>query len=174
MASSRPARSAGGGAGAPVAPPGDRDGDGALDLYDDCPDDPAKVEPGPCGCGLPDTDTDGDGLIYCQDNCPAVPNPSQEDANSDHVGDACDLCPNTPPGGRVASNGCAPPGFDHDEDVDLGDFSGFQACFNGPNRPYAADCAVAADVDGDADVDLVDFVTFQSCYNGPNRPPRCM
>src|SRR5574338_845742 len=28
---------------------------------DQCPDDPAKTQPGACGCGVPDTDTDGDG-----------------------------------------------------------------------------------------------------------------
>lgn len=37
---------------------------------DGCPDDPAKTEPGICGCGTPDTDSDGDGTPDCNDNCP--------------------------------------------------------------------------------------------------------
>ena len=39
----------------------DTDGDGTLDCNDNCPNDPDKIEPGQCGCGVPDTDTDGDG-----------------------------------------------------------------------------------------------------------------
>lgn len=34
----------------------DRDGDGFGDTCDLCPDDPAKLYPGACGCGVPDTD----------------------------------------------------------------------------------------------------------------------
>ena len=64
--------------------------------------------------------------------------------------------------------------FDRDGDVDLADFSRFQACFNGPNRPpAAADCGEAI-LDGDGDVDLTDFSVFQGCFNGPNRPPACL
>ncbi len=64
--------------------------------------------------------------------------------------------------------------LDRDTDVDTADFSFFQVCFNGPNRPPALGECAAADLDGDADVDLADFVVFQSCHNGPNRPPRCL
>jgi PKD repeat protein len=55
-----------------------------------CPDDPAKTEPGICGCGVPDTDADGDGLVYCADNCPTVHNPAQTDTDGDGAGNACD------------------------------------------------------------------------------------
>jgi hypothetical protein len=67
---------------------------------------------------------------------------------------------------------------DDDHDVDLTDFSQFQACFNGPNRPFGGgptigdDCK-CMDVDDDLDADLSDFSVFQSCFNGPNRPPAC-
>ena len=74
---------------------------------------------------------------------------------------------------RVAAAYRAPGDFDGDADVDLGDFSYFQACFNGPNRSYAlAECG-NADFDRDADTDLSDFAVFQGCFNGPNRPPAC-
>jgi len=62
---------------------------------------------------------------------------------------------------------------DEDSDVDLADFSFFQSCFNGPNRPYAQANCDMADYDMDDDVDLTDFAFFQSCFNGPNRPLNC-
>ncbi len=71
--------------------------------------------------------------------------------------------------------------FDMDDDVDLNDFTHFQALFNGANRPISSvavaatpiDTAFDADLDGDRDVDLSDFAAFQNCFNGPNRPPAC-
>jgi hypothetical protein len=64
---------------------------------------------------------------------------------------------------------------DGDNDVDLVDFGVFQACFNGPNRPYASldPRCVCHDSDCDGDVDLTDYGQFQACFNGPNRPPLC-
>ena len=36
-----------------------------------CPDDPAKIKPGICGCGVPDEgDIDGDTVLDCVDRCP--------------------------------------------------------------------------------------------------------
>ena len=63
--------------------------------------------------------------------------------------------------------------FDKDGDVDLIDFSHFQACFNGPNQPPAQSGCTDADLDDDTDVDLNDFTVFQGCFNGPNQTPRC-
>jgi len=37
---------------------------------DECPEDPAKIAMGICGCGLPDADSDGDGIQDCRDACP--------------------------------------------------------------------------------------------------------
>jgi hypothetical protein len=44
--------------------------DASIDV-DNCPNDPAKTQPGRCGCGTPDTDGDGDGTPDCLDGCPA-------------------------------------------------------------------------------------------------------
>ena len=52
----------------------DGDGDGTGDVCDLCPSDPNKIEPGTCGCGVPDTDTDGDLTADCNDGCPNDPN----------------------------------------------------------------------------------------------------
>ena len=41
------------------------------DCSDGCPDDPAKTDPGACGCNAPDVDSDDDDIIDCQDQCVA-------------------------------------------------------------------------------------------------------
>ncbi|MFZ5563722.1 MAG: choice-of-anchor Q domain-containing protein, partial [Thermodesulfobacteriota bacterium] len=45
----------------------DTDGDGTPDNEDGCPNDPDKIDPGACGCGVPDTDSDDDGIADCVD-----------------------------------------------------------------------------------------------------------
>jgi len=47
------------------------------------------------GPDCPD-DYDRDGLCAAQDNCPNDFNPSQQDTDGDHVGNACDTCPTDP------------------------------------------------------------------------------
>lgn len=41
-----------------------------TDAGDACPGDPAKTEPGACGCGAPDFDSDTDEVSDCLDGCP--------------------------------------------------------------------------------------------------------
>jgi PKD repeat protein len=55
-----------------------------------CPDDPAKLVPGICGCGVADSDSDRDGIADCIDNCPAITNADQRNTDGDAMGDACD------------------------------------------------------------------------------------
>ncbi len=73
-----------------------------------------------------------------------------------------------------------PQDTDEDGDVDLADFTQFQTCFNGPNRPWPSEADArlceCVDADNDVDVDLTDFSVLQACFNGPNRPapqPTC-
>ncbi len=118
-----------------------------------------------------DTDTDVDGRIDVRDNCAMMANPDQSDVDSDDVGDACDGCPETPPGEVVGANGCAP--GDYDGDVDLAGFSRFTFCFNGPNQPPAWPACDDVDLDADGDAELADFAMFQLCLGGSIRVPAC-
>lgn len=92
--------------GADVCPfdnPDDSDGDGVCDSDDGCPNDPNKIAPGACGCGVPDTDSDGDGTANCIDGCPGDPNKvapgacgcgtPDDDNDGDGVADCDDVCP---------------------------------------------------------------------------------
>ncbi|MCG8405907.1 MAG: thrombospondin type 3 repeat-containing protein [Phycisphaerales bacterium] len=85
---------------------GDSDGDGTCDRNDECPNDPDKLRPGPCGCGNPDDDRDVDGTPDCLDDCPDDPSKLEPgacgcgnpDTDSDRDGtpDCLDNCPNQP------------------------------------------------------------------------------
>jgi len=79
---------------------GDNDGDGALDLFDDCVEhanaDQSDLDADGLGTRCePAEDVDGDGVANITDNCPDVYNPGQEDDDGDGVGDACDTAPFT-------------------------------------------------------------------------------
>ncbi|AKJ04179.1 Metal dependent amidohydrolase [Archangium gephyra] len=75
----------------------DSDGDGDGDTCDVCP-----LTPYSTSCAAPDPDdTDGDGVSNAVDNCPYVSNPGQEDGDGDGTGDACDACPVSNPGGSA-------------------------------------------------------------------------
>jgi hypothetical protein len=86
-------------------------------VTDNCPDDPNKVEPGVCGCNVPDIDTDGDGTLDCLDGCP-------EDSLKTDPG----LC------GCGIKDISSVADFDGDCDVDLLDYCRFQLEFTGAQR----------------------------------------
>jgi cysteine-rich repeat protein len=47
----------------------DSDNDGTGNACDGCSSDPAKTEPGICGCGVEDVDSDDDDYYLCQGDC---------------------------------------------------------------------------------------------------------
>lgn len=102
----------------------DSDGDGAIDCFDQCPDDPNKTSPGACGCGVyeDNRDYDGDGVIGCKDGCPYDGNkiepgqcgcgvPESPDSDNDGVLDCNDECPYNPAKALAGTCGCDAPGI---------------------------------------------------------------
>ena len=70
----------------------DADNDGTCDSADGCPNDPAKTDPGICGCGNVDTDVDSDGVCDDNDLC------TDPLANNylSPGGEECEVCPDAP------------------------------------------------------------------------------
>lgn len=132
----------------------DADGDGVLDVYDDCRDTPAGASVDEKGCPR---DTDEDGVYDGIDRCPGTPFGTRVDefgcgvdADGDTVPDGLDLCPNTPTCARVDSKGC-PTDADGDGVAD-----GCDACPNTPaGRAVDAQGCEVRPSDGDADGDTV-------------------
>ncbi|MFO0873736.1 MAG: thrombospondin type 3 repeat-containing protein [Phycisphaerales bacterium] len=128
----------------------DTDGDGTPDLSDGCPNDPNKIAPGMCGCGVPDTDSDRDGTPDCNDGCPNDPNKiapgacgcgvADVDSDGDGVPNCEDNCPEGSEQGRARTCGCGVADTDSDRDgtPDCND-----GCPNDPNKIALARAAVA-------------------------------
>ena len=85
---------------------GDDDGDGIVDLRDNClfiPNPGQRDTDGdgvgdacdlePTSAGSDDPDLDDDGIADATDLCPSVYDPDQADHDQDRFGDACDNCP---------------------------------------------------------------------------------
>jgi hypothetical protein len=95
--------------------PGDGDGDGALDPFDNCPDDPNAEQTDADSDGIgdacdscpndPENDVDSDGVCGDVDNCPYDANADQTDTDSDGIGDACDNCPEDQNPGQIDGDG---------------------------------------------------------------------
>ncbi len=100
----------------------DTDGDGILDMWDECPDTPRGTQVTSRGCELKniDRDADGDRIFDNFDECPNTPSgvPVDRvgcslDSDRDGVTTDRDRCPSTPPGAVVDIYGCS---GDDDED----------------------------------------------------------
>ena len=151
---------------------GDADQDGVPDSQDACPQDPAKVDPGACGCFVSDDDTDGDGAADCHDACPSDPGKLDPgvcgcafddlDSDGDGTADCHDACFDDPAKVDPGACGC------HRADVD-GDGDGSLDCFDlCPGDPAKRDpgvcgCGVTdTDTDGDGLSDCVDACSLDA------------
>ncbi len=131
-----------------AALPADSDGDGILDVIDDCP-----YAAGPSenkGCPWPDVDKDG--VFDKDDACPVTPGPVENkgcpwpDADNDSIPDKDDACPTS--AGLKANMGCP------DTDGD-GLFDNVDSCINTAGPLENKGCPWA-DTDGDGIFDKDD------------------
>ncbi len=158
----------------------DTDLDGTADCFDGCPNDPLKVAPGVCGCGIADTDTDGDGTANCIDGCPNDPlkiapgicgcGVPDTDTDGDGTPDCNDQCPNDPNKVLPGVCGCGIPDTDTDGD---GTADCIDGCPSDPNKiaPGQCGCGIPdTDTDGDGTADCND-----GCPSDPNKvaPGQC-
>ncbi len=95
--------------------PADTDGDGVLDMWDECPNTPPGVDVTSRGCEIRDMDrdTDGDRVPDYRDTCPNTPlgaavddRGCSLDSDNDGVPTAVDRCPASRPGADVDEFGC--------------------------------------------------------------------
>jgi outer membrane protein OmpA-like peptidoglycan-associated protein len=137
----------------PVVPPApaDTDGDGVIDLVDQCPETASGIKVTPLGCEI---DSDNDGVVDSKDKCSETPKCTVVDAagceldsDNDGVADSKDKCPESAEGAKVNDTGCE---LDSDND---GVLDSKDKC---PDSPAGAGvdetgCMPDADRDGVAD-----------------------
>ena len=160
--------------GVSIFPDLDTDGDGTADCTDGCPNDPNKIVPGVCGCGVSDVDSDSDGTPDCNDGCPNDPNKItpgvcgcgflDTDSDGDGFADCIDGCPLDPLKVAPGACGCGIADTDTDGDSTPDCVDG---CPNDPLKiaPGVCGCGIAdTDTDGDGTPNCID-----GCPNDPNK-----
>jgi hypothetical protein len=126
----------------------DSDGDGTPDCNDQCANDPAKTEPGVCGCGEPETlitfyrDADGDGFGDASNSTEACAAPRGYVANAT---DCNDGNASVHPGAAELCNGIDDDCNGQSENVDA-DNDGVNDCGADACPGSKADAAYAAPV----------------------------
>ncbi len=152
----------------------DSDSDGTCDFNDGCPNDPNKITPGDCGCGVADTDTDMDGTADCNDACPNDSNKitpgdcgcgvADTDSDLDGTADCNDACPND--FFKIAPGDCGCGVEDTDTDLD-GTADCIDECPNDFFKIAPGDCGCGVedtDTDLDGTADCID-----ECPSDPNK-----
>jgi hypothetical protein len=121
---------------------------------DICPEDPQKIEPGVCGCGVADTDTDLDGTFDCSDLCPSDASKTaagtcgcgvaESDTDSDGTPNCIDQCPADASKITAGVCGCGVVENSADPDSD-GSPDCFDNCPSDPAKtePGSCGCGVA-------------------------------
>jgi hypothetical protein len=131
---------------------------------DGCPDDPAKRDPGQCGCGVADEDGDKDGFASCNDACDADADKpllaacgcdSRLDGDGDGVADCNDGCPED--GQKTAAGVCGCGTADTDTDRD-----GAADCKDGCPRDGSTVAACFPFTPANFDPTALDFATAPS------------
>ncbi len=148
----------------------DLNGDAVLDEGESSPVDycdPDSTLPGCPDGPVDDTDTDEDGVIDSEDNCPTTPNPLQEDADDNGIGDACeDEDVDTDGDGVIDSEDNCPvdanPLQEDADDDGIGD-----VCDDDPVEEEDpcddAECIVMIDVDEDGIAENEGFGLIDNC-----------
>ncbi|RME51619.1 MAG: hypothetical protein D6795_08035, partial [Deltaproteobacteria bacterium] len=143
---------------------GDFDGDGEIDLATGARgDDDGGIDQGAVWLLFTDSsDLDGDGIANPLDNCPDDPNPGQEDADGDDIGDACDLCFGDNGSGDTDADGIC-----DDRDNCLDTPNPDQADGDGDGVGDPCDLCLGDDASGDTDGDGV-CDDRDNCLDTPN------
>jgi len=150
----------------------DSDGDGVIDCLESCDDDPLKLEPGLCGCGVADDDGDGDGAPDCVDGCPLDGNKTEPgqcgcgaldtDSDGNGIADCAEDCEGRPDGTVISSD--APCGVDA-----CGETTGQVVCQGGV-AVTTCDPAYPLVPDTTCDVADVVAVAYAIVYDGAGAP----
>jgi len=136
-------------------------------IIDECPDDPAKLVPGVCGCGVADVDSDNDGALDCNDACPNDPDKllagacgcgiADTDGDGDNTPDCLDGCPADPAKTAEGICGCGIAEIDSDGDATA---DCIDLCPADPAKVVPGDCGCGAaetDTDQDGVADCIDL-----------------